>query len=162
MARRSRGVAGLLPLLFLTACSSDRDSGTAPPADDGKTPKATLAAYYYHKDRGQYVKLRPLVTQNSLSLIPPTDGTGMSERAQKARGIAVDHEDMGADAATLYYRTWFSAGTQSLGGRPTVAKLVKQDGLWKVDVKATLQATVAHKKGKTKLGFYDGTQKWWK
>jgi len=128
----------------------------------GKQAEPTLRAYYYYKDRGQFTKLREIVTKESLTMVPAKDGPGMSERAQKARGIVIDHADVGENQATLYFRSWFSRAAALNGGRPYVGRLIKEDGAWKVDIPTTLQLTLALEKGKTNLGFYDGTKEWWK
>jgi len=131
-------------------------------SDAGKLPEATLRAYYHYKDRGLFSELRKIVAQNSLHMVPAEDGQGMSTRAQDARGMVVEHAEVDENEATLYYRTWFSNIARFNGGRPTVGRLVKEEGLWKVDIPKTLQLTMANTKGKNNLGIYDGTKEWWK
>jgi hypothetical protein len=62
----------------------------------------------------------------------------------------------------VYFRSWFSLASEAQGGRPYVVKLVKEDGLWKVDVRASLKLTSQITKGIGQFGFYDGTAEWWK
>jgi len=157
-----RHVPIFLALSLMPARGGQRHSTKGQPADAGKTPRATLMAYHYHRDRGQYTKARALVAKSSLGLVPAKDGKGMSERAQRLRGFAIDHEQVAEKQATVYFRTWFSLATKARGGRPTVAKLVNEDGRWKLDLKATMQLTAAVKKGKDKFGFYDGNKQWWR
>ena len=130
--------------------------------DAGKLPEATLRAYYYYKDRGLYSKARDVVTQGSFEMVPAEDGQGMSARAQEARGMVVEHAEVNTDEATLYYRTWFSNIARFNGGRPTIGRLVKEEGLWKVDIPMTVQLTMTNTKGKNNLSIYDGTKEWWK
>src|SRR5580692_10887726 len=73
-----------------------------PVADAGKTPEATLKAFYHYKDRGQNAQLRDIANFPP-SLPPPSaDGPGMSPRAQQLRGIALDHAEVESDRATLF------------------------------------------------------------
>jgi hypothetical protein len=43
-----------------------------------------------------------------------------------------------------------------------VARLVKEDGVWKMDVFDSVARTLRITKGKDGLGCYDGTKEWWK
>lgn len=145
--------------------SAAEDTSGGPEAwlpDAGRLPEATLRAYFYYKDRGLFSKLRGIVVEESLGSIPAEDGAGMLASAQEARGLIVDHAEVAENEATLYFRSWFSSATRLHGGRPYIGRLIKQDGSWKVDVRATLQLTMANAKGKNKLGFYNGTKEWWK
>lgn len=130
--------------------------------DAGETPEGTLRAYFHYNDRGDMTNLRPIVAQNSLSMVPKENTQGRPARTQELRGIVVDHAEVGATEATIYFRSWFSLGTKNLGGRVYVGKLVKEDGVWKYDIKTSIQLTLGITKGKNKLGFYDGTKEWWK
>lgn len=141
--------------------SSPASEAMSEPADAGKTPEGTLRAYYYYNDRGQLSKLADLIT-NNITDKPLQDGPGRGAQTQAARGVVVDHEEFNGDEAILYYRTWFSATAARRGGRPSVARLVKEGGVWKFDVKETLRLTMANTKGKTQFGFYDGSKDWWK
>lgn len=131
------------------------------PADAGKTTEGTLRAYYYYGDRGQQSKLASLIT-NNITDAPLQDGPGRGAQTQAARGVIVDHEEVNGDEAILYFRTWFSVTAARRGGRPTVARLVNEGGVWKLDVRETLRLTMANTKGKTQFGFYDGSKDWWK
>ncbi|MHC5057722.1 MAG: hypothetical protein ACYTKD_23880 [Planctomycetota bacterium] len=114
------------------------------------------------KNRGRKSKLREIVAASCIDMFQAEDGEGMSERARNLRGIVVDHSEATDREATLYCRTWFSLGTRQQGGRPAVFRCVMEEGVWKMDVKASMQLTMAIKKGKSRLGFYDGTKDWWK
>ena len=118
--------------------------------------------YYHFKDHGQFTKVRQYVSTNSIEKIPAQDGKGMSSKAQKARGFIVDHKDEEGAEALLYCRVWFSRATKFNGGRPTVARLVQENGVWKMDVSGSMRLTAKISKGKTSLGFHDGTKEWWK
>ena len=107
-------------------------------------------------------KLGALVTQSSLSMLPEDDTQGMCSRAQKLRGMIVDHAEEKTGETILYYRSWFSLATKARGGRPYVGKLLKEGDSWKFDVKTSVQLTMAVTKGRDKFGFYDGTKEWWK
>ena len=161
-----------LPVLVLCGCGRESESTGAakktPPgptaflANAGKTPEATFRAYFHYKDRGDTRALRTIVAQNSLSMLPGGNTQGMSTRAQKLRGIVVDHAQEKNVEAIVYYRSWFSLATKARGGGPYVAKLVKEAGRWKFDIQASVQMTMAITKGKDNFGFYDGTKQWWK
>jgi|GEM_PF-4695654 len=130
--------------------------------DAGDTPEGTLSMYYHLKDRGQFVKLRDYVTANSLKQVPTEDGEAGSVRMQEARGFVVDHKEETSDEAILYCRVWFSSATKQKGGRPSVARLAKEDGAWKFDIDQSVKLSLGISKGKTSFGFYDGTEEWWK
>lgn len=131
-------------------------------AESGTSTEATLRAYFYYKDRGDFKSLANIVTESSGAKLPKVNGEGMSKRAQAMREIVLDHSDEGANSATLYYRSWFSLAAKNNGGRPYVAKLIKEDGKWRFDVEASVRLTMAISKGRTQFGFYDGTKEWWK
>ena len=152
-----------LPKEWQKSVVREEASPARPPlAEAGKTPEATLRAYYYYKDRGLMTKLRPLVAQSSLSMLPEKDGAGISARAQEFRGLTVDHKAVSETEAKLYYRAWFSLATKSQGGRLGVVQRLKEEGTWKFDINATIRLTLGITKGKNKRGFYDGTNEWWK
>lgn len=144
-----------------TAELAPAGQGMSEPTDAGKTPTGTLEAYYYYGDRGQQSKLADLIT-NNLTDEPLKDGPGRGAQTQAARGLIVDHEEINGDEAILYFRTWFSVTAARRGGRPSVARLVKEGGTWKLDVKETLRLTLQNSKGKSQGGFYDGSEEWWK
>jgi hypothetical protein len=131
-----------------------------PLSDAGKTPEATLNAYYRYKDRGQFGQLHELVINDPSMPIAEGSGAAMSAQAQQLRGIVLDSAKLAPGEATLYYRTWFSRATALQGGRPTIAKLVLVDGRWKIDLKETLRLTANNTRGKTQLGFFDGDAQW--
>jgi len=131
------------------------------PADAGKTPEGTLQAYYYYGDRGQQSKLENLIV-NNITDQPMEDGPGRGVQTQAVRGVVVDHEERNGYEAILYYRTWFSISAAQRGGRPAVAKVVDEGGVWKLDLKETLKRTLENSKGKTQFGYYDGSKDWWK
>jgi hypothetical protein len=86
----------------------------------------------------------------------------MSLKAQNARGFVVDYREENATEAFLYYRVWFSRAAKMNGGRPTVARFLREDGAWKIDVTSTAGLTAKIARGRTPLGLYDGTREWWK
>jgi len=133
------------------------------PADAGKTVEATVEAFHFYKDRGLYTKLSTVVTRDSARFVPDKDDRGRLRRARDlSRGFAFDHVEQSEGEATVYYRTWVKPEVKARGGRPRVARLIKEDGIWKFDAAAAKRLTSAITKGRDESGLYDGTEEWWK
>jgi len=150
------------PLLVPGCGDRGPEEDVPPPADIGVTPRATLEAYYYYKDRGDADKVREITSARTQDLVDQVVEKPLSRKARLMRGIIVDHESVIGDNAKIYHRTWTTQGAKERGGRPAVGVLVKEGGTWKMDLMSTLRETMTITKGRTAAGYYDGSKNWWK
>ena len=160
-------LAGLMLLAAVMAGCPDMKpealtDNTPPPKGAGETPVATVKMYYYCKDRGLFIEMRKWVREGSLSEVPSQNGKGAPISQRKFRDLIVDHQSVRESVAKVYFRTWVDEQEKTKGGRPRIAVFVKEGGVWKIDMLASVKETMIITKGQTRGGFYDGSKNWWR
>ncbi len=160
---RRRICTGLCGWMLLVLCGCGEGTPDIPPPEGvGETPQATLAGFYYYRDRGDTEGLNTIVRGMNGAFLTAVLDQKLPAHLWKQRGLVIDHERIKETRATIFYRTWESDKVKARDGRPCIAELIKEGNRWYVDVPASTRQTFVITEGKTAAGFYDGSKRWWK